>query len=105
GRWEGEETPRREERGETRKRQNHGGGKTERPTSTIERRRLQETYFALDHQDFLLLEFPFQMLLEIRQKLARSGRVLADDPVYHDLVAISYVSKFPEPLVGLREIG
>src|SRR6266404_5782224 len=43
------------------------------------------------------------MPFETRQKVARGSRVLADDAVDHDLIAISHVPKLPKPLIGLRE--
>ena len=67
--------------------------------------RLQETYFALDDQNLLLLELPFQLFCEIREEVTGLGRVLTNHAVDDDLIAVSHVAKFPEALVGLGKIS
>ncbi|MCW5553716.1 MAG: hypothetical protein KIS67_16355 [Verrucomicrobiae bacterium] len=64
---------------------------------------LQQADFAFDNQNFLLLKFLFQRLLEICRERARTGGVLTDHPINHDLVAIRQVAEFPESLIRLRK--
>ena len=45
------------------------------------------------------------MLLKFAQIFAGSGRILADHPIDHNLVAVGNIAKFPESVVGLGKIG
>src|SRR5258705_536841 len=63
-----------------------------------------EAYFALDNQDFVLLELSFQALLQVGQEVARNDRIVTDDAVDAVPFAISRVSEFQELLIGLGEI-